>query len=1275
MPERDQFAAGVGSGIYGSGEPLGNIIFNSPAAGTPGGVPAQPSSFTASDNLFTDKILLTWTAAAEALKYELYRNDVLLLETQNTSYEDTTAIPGFIYLYTLIAKNNTGNSTASVDNGSRKVSGVENLTAIQNLQNKIVLSWSKIPNVNEYRVYRGTNQNFSEMIPLQQTTQNNFIDETVTFGVLYYYRILPISNAGDGVESNFISIQLILSTPECPLVSASDGLHTDKIVLTWNQINSATNYRVYRNNTEIHNTVQTTFQDTTANQGIIYTYQVKSENQAGLCSPNTNTTNTDTGWAKLSPPQGLVASDQVSETEIQLNWASVQNAQFYNVYRRPAITGTTFQKIASVNNTTYFDTNTDLQYNTTYVYKVRSVFLLNGVERESNDSNTDTGILKNPIPTKPVITVSQGEFTDKITINWNVVTHANEYHIHRDGVLIQVVTGNENTTYDDFDSSVLSCNSYTYSVRAVTIFGDFGDLSDPISGYKTIEIPTGVTATNSQFDNKIVVSWTSVSGANKYEVYRSTVSTTASMSLIATVTGTNYDDTNTDLITGTTYFYSIKAICDTCSSCDTSPLVTDFSVIDSGILDDPTIVIPPPNTPTGLTATSGLVDKVILSWNAVTSTPLSGYKIFRNGIQIQTTTSTSFDDTTAPKGVQQTYTIKAFNAFGVSSDSSSAVGFIKLNAPNNVIPSKFESETYIKLTWTASPGAVSYKIFRDTSRGTSGTLIATVDAASTEFFDTNTDLSYDTPYYYKIISVASFSPGADSSQSVVPNSTNYGILKDPTPTAFVLTAEDSQNTSYVDLSWSSSQYAFNSYIVKRDGSNIGSPKTNYLRNSNTFDSIPPPSPGSPSVAWSLYNSATINNTTVDMTPSTTNNDFGKLLTFTTSNSNNGIFHRIPARNSTTYTISVYARTTSGTNRFRFSYFNGSTSVFSSSDSTNDFQVDTTVRRYTWTFTTTSDNLLSNVAITNGSSIGTTNSGGSIVFWGAQLENGSNATELVVTTANPIITNTFRDFTATPGTNHSYIVTATNRTADTNSNSNSGSLKLQSPLLTSVTNNLLNKVTLNWNLVNGASTYSVLRRTVGGSASVIANGITTLTYDDTTATPGTTYLYSVRANTSFSTSGDPGNELSGSIPSFPTNAGDIFENYFSHNQYNGISVTVTDSASNNVSYNHFSYETFYNPMRAINWDSLYRSRDNRYTKQIFYSNKLQPTNNEINYLEKICVFNTTSHPNIFPSNNKIYSNFDVYGGEGSSKYYDGITINCPSYNELLGKTIQTIIVSE
>ena len=44
MAERDQFSAGVGSGIYGSGEPVGNIVFPSTKL-------SKPENLVATNNI------------------------------------------------------------------------------------------------------------------------------------------------------------------------------------------------------------------------------------------------------------------------------------------------------------------------------------------------------------------------------------------------------------------------------------------------------------------------------------------------------------------------------------------------------------------------------------------------------------------------------------------------------------------------------------------------------------------------------------------------------------------------------------------------------------------------------------------------------------------------------------------------------------------------------------------------------------------------------------------------------------------------------------------------------------------------------------------------------------------------------------------------------------------------------------------------------------------------------------------------------------------------
>jgi hypothetical protein len=71
--------------------------------------------------------------------------------------------------------------------------------------------------------------------------------------------------------------------------------------------------------------------------------------------------------------------------------------------------------------------------------------------------------------------------------------------------------------------------------------------------------PTGVAASDNTFANKVRVTWTGSVGATAYEVYRSTTNNSATATKInaSDITGTSYDDPTA--VTGTPYYYWVKA--------------------------------------------------------------------------------------------------------------------------------------------------------------------------------------------------------------------------------------------------------------------------------------------------------------------------------------------------------------------------------------------------------------------------------------------------------------------------------------------------------------------------------------------------------------------------------------------------------------------------------------------------------------------------------------------------------------------------------------------
>ncbi len=80
-----------------------------------------------------------------------------------------------------------------------------------------------------------------------------------------------------------------------------------------------------------------------------------------------------------------------------------------------------------------------------------------------------------------------------------------------------------------------------------------------------------------------------------------------------------------------------------------------------------------PSKPAGLTATAGSSSQINLSWTASTdNVGVTGYRIYRGGTQVGTSTSTSYSDSGLAASTAYSYTVAAYDAAGNVSDQSTA---------------------------------------------------------------------------------------------------------------------------------------------------------------------------------------------------------------------------------------------------------------------------------------------------------------------------------------------------------------------------------------------------------------------------------------------------------------------------------------------------------------------------------------------------------------------------------------------------------------------------
>ncbi len=264
-------------------------------------------------------------------------------------------------------------------------------------------------------------------------------------------------------------------------------------------------------------------------------------------------------------------------------------------------------------------------------------------------------------PSVPTGLVAGTRTVNSIAFSWTASTDnkaVTGYKVYRNGTLV-----NGNVTPTSFTDSGLAPNtSYSYTVSAFDAAANTSAVSSAVA-ISTLpdttapSVPAGLTA-GTKTVNSIAFSWTastdnvSVTG---YKIYRSGVQ-------IGTTASTNYNQTG--LTPNTSYSYTVAAYDGVGNtSAQTSPLVTSTLADTSA-----------PSAPQGLSSPSQATTSIALAWNASTdNVGVAGYNILRNGTKVNTSTSTSFTDTSLAQGAQYTYTVTAYDLAGNTSAVSNSL--------------------------------------------------------------------------------------------------------------------------------------------------------------------------------------------------------------------------------------------------------------------------------------------------------------------------------------------------------------------------------------------------------------------------------------------------------------------------------------------------------------------------------------------------------------------------------------------------------------------------
>ena len=313
------------------------------------------------------------------------------------------------------------------------------------------------------------------------------------------------------------------NVPNAPSWVEAIAESASSIIISWDSVSGATEYRIYRSTNSIeyelirsHYDEVTHYTDTWLSANTTYYYRVTAFNYDGESSYSpTASATTSEGVPIPSTPTGVSASAN-STSSIIVSWDSVSGAAGYRIYLS-SFSYSYGDLIGESTSTSY--TNIGLSGGTTYYYSV-SAFNSAGESYRSNPINATT-FLSAPTGVH-ASSYNLYEYGECISVSWNGASGATGYKIYRSlNGLEYIEVGS--TSEQHYTDTGLSANT-TYYYRVTALNNSEESPQSSTASATTSEMipstPIGVSA-SADSTSSIIISWEPVSGATGYKIYHS----------------------------------------------------------------------------------------------------------------------------------------------------------------------------------------------------------------------------------------------------------------------------------------------------------------------------------------------------------------------------------------------------------------------------------------------------------------------------------------------------------------------------------------------------------------------------------------------------------------------------------------------------------------------------------------------------------------------------------------------------------------------------------
>ena len=526
-------------------------------------------------------------------------------------------------------------------------------------QGRPTLKWKAVSGAAKYEVYRARSKD-GDYIKYATVTGTSYTNTSyIENGNTYYYKVRALdANGTAGAWSSVVSVTYKQTLPAPTVTGGNDS--QGRPTLKWNAVSGAAKYEVYRARSKDGDYIKyssvtgTSYTNTSyIESGNTYYYKVRALDANGTAGAWSSVVSVT---YKQTLPAPTVTGGNDTQGRPTLTWKAVTGAAKYEVYRARSLNGD-YIKYSTVTGTSYTNTSY-IENGNTYYYKVRALKSDGTAGAWSSIVSVtyraaSTGTLSAP-------TVTGGnDAQGRPTLKWKAVTGAAKYEIYRsysrDGSYSKYST-QTSTAYTN-SSYLTSGTTYYYKVRALDANGNAGPYSAAVSVTCRLKLSAPSVTGGKDSQGRPTLKWNAVSGAAKYEVYRS-ASRSGTYTKYSTQTSTSY--TNSSYLTsGTTYYYKVRAL-------GSDGSYGPYSSVASVTYRATSSAVPAEVTMGKATAQGNYIT---VTWDKAANA--ASYRVYRRvnnssdwNVVASSVSGTSYTDWNVEPGVRYTYTVRGVAADG-----------------------------------------------------------------------------------------------------------------------------------------------------------------------------------------------------------------------------------------------------------------------------------------------------------------------------------------------------------------------------------------------------------------------------------------------------------------------------------------------------------------------------------------------------------------------------------------------------------------------------------